>query len=160
VFDLRRRRTVSSPFYVTRAQFSRESRARLDQHLCDDTGELAAGFAIYSLADPRDLRATRYVGMTADPRRRLQQHWNTAQVWIPDEKPWWVKAPKLRPLYTWVRELYADERRLPFMLITAWIPTRGEALLAERRQITACLAGQVPLFNVEREILGRQLQLC
>lgn len=146
--------------YITRSQFACDTRRRIDGQLCDDSGLPAAGYAIYSLADPRDLRAIRYVGMTTDPRRRLLQHCNAAQVWIPDSRPWWVKSPKLRPLYAWLRLLYAEERRLPFMLITAWVADRAAAREAERARIFSCLAEQLPLLNVEREILDRQLQLC
>lgn len=49
-------------------------RQRLGAQLYDDSGARAAGVAIYSLSDPRDLRAIRYVGQTAAPRRRLLQH--------------------------------------------------------------------------------------
>jgi hypothetical protein len=79
--------------------------------LYDESGTPAEGLAIYALAGPRDLRHVRYVGQTSSPRRRFLQHLNQAQLWLPDELPWWVIQPKLRPLYTWVRDLYRDECR-------------------------------------------------
>jgi|SRR5579871_1806547 len=145
---------------ISRTDFSRDVRRRIDNHLGDESGMQPSGFAIYCLADPRELRSVRYIGMTENPKRRLMQHYNAAQVWIPDGRPWWVKAPKLRPLYEWVRALYAQERRLPYMLVTAWVTDREAARLAEREHIFSCLARQVPLLNVEREIQDRQLQLC
>jgi hypothetical protein len=80
-------------------------------------------------------------------------------LWIPDETPWWVKSPKLRPLTGWIRALYRDERRLPVMVITAWVETVWEARVAERARIYECLARRLQLLNVETEILGRQIPL-
>jgi hypothetical protein len=117
------------------------------------------GIAIYSLSDPRDIRDVRYVGQSADPRRRFMQHLNAAKLWLPDERPWWVKSPKLRPLYNWIRDLYRDELRMPTMVVSAWLATAAEARVAERTRIFECLAQKLPLLNVETEILGRQTAL-
>jgi hypothetical protein len=107
----------------------------------------AAGAAIYSLADPREVRDSRYVGQTAQPARRLMQHLRTARLWLPDETPWWVRAPRLRPLYRWIRELHSQEGRLPVMLVHAWVEAQ-DAQRAEREHIRVCLERQLPLLNV------------
>jgi hypothetical protein len=133
-------------------------RARLTGQLCDLSGAEPGGVAIYALSDPRELRTARYVGQSADPRRRLAQHLNAARLWLPDERPWWVRSPKLRPLYEWIRALHRDEGRLPVMAILEWAPA-AQARQAERRHICACLAQQLPLLNFEYELLRRQLQL-
>ncbi|HTL90775.1 MAG TPA: hypothetical protein VL176_00435, partial [Steroidobacteraceae bacterium] len=88
------------------ADLQSQLRRRLRLHLYDESGMTPDGIAIYSLADPRHVRASRYVGQTAYPRCRLMQHVRTARLWLPDETPWWVKRPQLRPLYSWIRELY------------------------------------------------------
>jgi hypothetical protein len=136
---------------------------RLRRHvraeLYDDSGDSAHGIAIYTLSDPRSIRDVRYVGQTRSPARRFAQHLNTARLWIPNEVPWWVKSPKLRPLYTWIRELYADDRRMPVMVVTAWTGSIGQARVLERARIMACLECRLEILNVEREILGRQGQL-
>ncbi len=124
-----------------------ELRRRLQLHLYDESGERPEGIAIYSLADPRDARASRYVGQTADPRARLLQHVRTARLTFPAETPWWVKTPQLRPLYSWMRELYAQEGRLPVMLVHAWVQPE-HAHRAERDRIHAALAQQLPLLNL------------
>ncbi len=124
-----------------------ELRRRLRLHLIDESGVTPAGTAIYSLADPRDARASRYVGQTTQPRRRLMQHVRTARLWLPDEIPWWVKAPRLRPLYGWIRDLYSQEGRLPVMIVHAWVEAE-HAHLAERGCIHSCLERQLPLLNV------------
>ena len=147
------------PQLPTQAQLSRQIRSRLDGLLYDDSGMAAYGTAIYSLSDPRALRETRYVGLTSAPRRRLLQHLATARLWLPDETPWWIKAPKLRPLYEWIRELHRNEGRLPVMVVSAWMPTLGEARVAERSRIFECLEQRLPLLNVETEILGPQMPL-
>jgi hypothetical protein len=127
--------------------------------VCDDSGATPYGTAVYSLSDPRDLRGVRYIGQTGNPRRRLIQHLNTARLWLPDELPWWVKSPKLRPVSEWIRALYADERRLPIMVILQWLETQAQARVAERSRIYECLERRLPLLNVEVEILGKQLPL-
>lgn len=134
-------------------------RRKLAQHLIDDSSVEPRGTAIYSLSDPRDVRAIRYIGQTTSPRRRFMQHVNTARLWLPDELPWWVKSPKLRPLYTWLRELHRDEQRLPVMLVTAWVETPAEARLAERSRIVECLQQGFPLLNFEREVIERHTSL-
>ena len=121
--------------------------------LYDDSGDLPEGIAIYSLSDPRDIRAIRYIGQTAVPRRRLAQHLATARLWLPEQTPWWVRSAKLRPLYHWIRELYEDEERLPVMVVHAWVEP-PYARRVEREQIHECLARQHPLLNVERERLA------
>jgi hypothetical protein len=142
---------------LPQAQLMREIRRRAGTHVYDESGVMPAGVAIYSLSDPRNVREIRYVGQTTAPRRRWMQHLSAARLWLPDEKPWWVKAPKLRPLYSWVREIFKDEARLPVMLVLAWVDT-AEARLAERRQIQACVESRLPLLNAGTESL-RQLDL-
>ncbi len=89
------------------------------------------------------------------PRRRLLQHLGTARLWLPDELPWWVPSPRLRPLYQWMRELYRDGGRLPVMVVSAWVG-KAEARLAERVHIEQCLERALPLLNVERELAMRR----
>jgi hypothetical protein len=50
-------------------------------------------------------------------RRRLRLHVRTARLWLPEETRWWVKEPRLRPLYGWIRELYQQDGRLPMMIV-------------------------------------------
>jgi hypothetical protein len=144
---------------LTRHQLARRINQHVEQDLYDDSRQTPAGTAIYSLADPRDLRLTRYVGQTSTPRRRFLQHLRGARLWVPDEIPWWVHQPRLRPLYTWIRNLYQDGQRLPTMVIHSWVETTRAARLAERELIYESLANQLPLLNLERAILGRQLPL-
>jgi hypothetical protein len=144
---------------LTKVQVGRHLRRHTGVHLYDDSGVVPEGTAIYSLSDPRDVREVRYIGQTNVPRRRFLQHLNTAKLWLPDELPWWVKSPKLRPLYHWIREMYRDERRLPVMVVTAWVETVSDARLAERSRIYECLEKRLQLLNVETEILGRQIPL-
>jgi hypothetical protein len=125
----------------------RELRCRLHRYLFDESGVTPAGTAIYSLADPREARVSRYIGQTAQPGRRLMQHLRTARLWLPDETPWWVKTPRLRPLYRWIRELHRQEGRLPVMVVHAWVVAE-HAQLAERDHIRVCLERQLPLLNV------------
>jgi hypothetical protein len=127
--------------------------------LYDDSHLEPAGIAIYSLADPRDLRLIRYIGQTAAPRRRFLQHLRLARLWMPDEIPWWIQQPKLRPLYEWLRELHCDEGRLPTMVIHSWLGTRTAARLAERARIREALIQRIPLLNVEGELPGGQMPL-
>ncbi len=138
---------------------ARQIRSHVGVQLYDDSGAPPRGTAIYFLSDPRDIRQVRYVGQTLVPRRRFVQHLSTARLWMPDETPWWVKSPQLRPLYKWIRELYRDELRLPTMVVSAWVETSADARLAERDRICECLAQRLPLLNVETEILGRQMSL-
>ena len=144
---------------IPREQLRQHFRRHLGAQLYDDSGVAAQGIAIYSLSDPRDIREVRYIGQTSAPRRRLLQHLNTAMLWMPDDTPWWVRFPKMRPLSEWIRELYRDELRLPVMVVTAWVPTVSAARVAERAEIFACLERRQQILNVESEILGRQLAL-
>jgi hypothetical protein len=141
------------------AQLRQRFRLHTQAEIYDDSNSPPGGLAIYTLSDPRDIRDVRYVGQTRAPRRRFLQHLNHAQLWLADELPWWVKQPKLRPLYTWLRALYRDHYRLPIMVITAWAATPAEARVAERARICACLANQLPLLNVETEILRGRIPL-
>ena len=144
---------------ATKEQLGKQFRSHVGAQLYDDSGVAAQGVAIYYLSDPRDIRAVRYVGQTIGPRRRFLQHLNTAMLWMPDDKPWWIQSPKMRPLSEWIRELYRDEFRLPVMVVTAWMPTVSDARVAERAQIYECLEKRLRLLNVASEILGRQLAL-
>jgi hypothetical protein len=144
---------------LNKAQLAGYLRRHVGAQLYDDSIVDGAGTAIYGLSDPRDIRHVRYVGQSDAPRRRFLQHLNTAQLWLPDDTPWWVKAPKLRPLSGWIRELYRDEFRLPVMVITGWAATKADARLAERTRIKECLQNQLRLLNVEAQLLGRQFQL-
>ena len=122
-------------------------------------GGLPGGTAIYTLADPRDVRCARYVGQTCDPRARYAQHVRMARLSLPGETPWWVRSPKHRPLYAWIRELYQDGGRLPFMWVDEWLEPGAEPLVAERAAIMRRLAQGAPLLNVEAYRLGVQLPL-
>jgi hypothetical protein len=144
---------------LTRTQLGYRIGRHVARELFDDSGVPAAGTAIYSLADPRELRVARYIGQSAAPRQRFLQHLRTARLWVPDERPWWVRQPKLRPLYEWIRELHRDEDRLPTMVIHSWVDSTSAARLAERTRILESLANNLPLLNVEREILGTQMPL-
>lgn len=132
---------------------------RVQTELYDESGVEPGRFAIYTLSDPRDIRDVRYVGQTGAPRRRLLQHLTQAQLWLPDEVPWWVKQPKLRPLYTWIRALYHEEARLPVMVISHWAPTLTAARAAERALIDVHLAKRTALFNIETQFLHGQIPL-
>jgi hypothetical protein len=128
---------------------------RLDAQLYDDSGVNSGEVAIYALSDPRDLREIRYIGQTRAPRQRLRQHLSTARLGLPQQIPWWVRSPRLRPLYEWIRELYRDGERLPVMVICDWVEAT-RARTAEREHICACLERQLPLLNVEAGPLRRQ----
>ena len=129
--------------------------APLEAQLYDDSGVTPGEIAIYSLSDPRNLREIRYIGQTRAPLRRLRQHLSTARLWLPEQTPWWVRSPRLRPLYEWIRALYRDGERLPVMVICAWVEA-VQARTAEHEHICACLEKQLPLLNVEGELLRRQ----
>ena len=128
-------------------------------HVHGDTDGPPGGTAVYTLADPRDVRCPRYVGQTRNPRARFAQHVQTARLWLPDAVPWWVRSPKYRPLYTWIRELNRDGGRLPFMWVEEWIESDADALVAERAAIMRWLARGAALLNVEALKLGPQLPL-
>ena len=107
---------------IPELQFARLLRAAARSQIHGADGGAAGWTAVYTLADPRDLRCARYVGQTRDPRRRFIQHVHTARLWLPDDDtPWWVRSPKHRPLYTWIRALHGDGGRLPFM----WVARNG-----------------------------------
>ena len=144
---------------LSRAQLARHIRQHVAAHLYDESGSSTGGTAIYTLSDPRDLRAVRYVGQSRSPARRFLQHLNTARLWLLADAPWWVKDPKLRPLSEWIRGLYREEGRLPTMIVCEWVTTTAAARTAERARISTCLKCQLPLLNVESERLGDQLQL-
>lgn len=144
---------------LEKSYLGRHIRQRLPELLLDESGIVAGGVALYTLSDPRDVREVRYVGQTRAPRRRLMQHLQTARLWLPDEMPWWIGEPRMRPLYDWIRALHREEYRLPVMLVTGWSATVAEARLAERELILAHLGQDRELFNVEREILERQWPL-
>jgi hypothetical protein len=134
----------------TRVTLARRLRACRLHNIVDQTGTDPGEVAIYALLDPRDIEAVRYVGQTRSPIARYSQHFNTARLWLPDELPWWVKKPELRPLYTWMRELYRDGGRLPVMFVVGW--TSAElARSDERRFIRAYLDDGLALLNVEAE---------
>jgi len=137
-------------------QVARLIRSGRNTHIVDDSGTAPAQVAIYTLSDPRDVRQVRYVGQTRDPRKRFAQHLNTARLWLPDELPWWIARPRLRPLYAWIRELYRDECRLPMMFVIAWTQAH-QARTAERLHICEHLGRQLPLLNHEAESPQRLL---
>jgi hypothetical protein len=144
---------------LTKLQLSQHIRRHLASNVSDDSGDDPDGVAIYFLSDPRDVRLVRYVGQTTAPKRRYLQHLNTARLYLPAELPWWIKSPKLRPLYAWIRKLHEDNLRLPVMVVSGWIKSVPMARVAEREQICAYLCRGMPLLNVEQARLGDQMQL-
>jgi hypothetical protein len=138
-----------APTVSSAAALQQRLRAHARIELHDSSRAPPEGLAIYTLSDPRDIRAARYVGQTSSPRRRFMQHLNQARLWLPDELPWWVRQPKLRPLYSWIRALYREEGRLPIMVVLSWSPTVVQARAAERACIIKYLALQGSLLNVE-----------
>jgi hypothetical protein len=128
-------------------------------HVHDPGRPVPGATAIYTLADPRDVRVVRYVGQTRDPRRRFAQHVRTARLSLPDATPWWVRAPEQRPLYEWIRALHRDEGRLPFMWVAEWIDPGANARVAERAAIMRLLAEGAALLNFEARSCGAQLPL-
>jgi hypothetical protein len=131
-------------------------RRELSEHLYYEAQPQIGAIAIYTLSDPRDLKEIRYVGQSAAPVRRYVQHVTLACPWLSDDTPWWNKAPKLRPLHEWVRQLHRDERRLPVMVVRQWCQDSAEARAAERARIAEGLKGGIALLNFEAELLGRQ----
>jgi hypothetical protein len=143
---------------LTAMQLTRLARQSVAFHICDGSDAEPIGTAIYTLADPRDVRRSRYVGQSRAPRRRFLQHIGVARLWMPDEAPWWVKIARHRPLYEWIRSVHRDECRLPVMVIASWVETAG-ARAAERALIQSCLRQGLPLLNVESATLDAQLPL-
>lgn len=144
---------------LSKAQLSQRIRTHVAGQLYDESGVPSEGIAIYGLSDPRALREVRYIGQTSNPRRRFLQHLQTARLWIPEQTPWWVKSPELRPLYEWIRLLYRDVGRLPTMIVETWVVTTLDARRAERARICTALVQQVPVLNVEARLAGPQLLL-
>ena len=127
-------------------QLERRIRAARRRHIIDVTGREPADAAVYTLTDPRDVRAPRYVGLTRSPARRYAQHLRAARLWLPAELPWWIREEEFRPLYGWIRELFRDGERLPMMVITQWTDC-GNAPASEQALIRSCLAEGLPLLN-------------
>ncbi|HEX5046180.1 MAG TPA: GIY-YIG nuclease family protein [Gammaproteobacteria bacterium] len=144
---------------LTKTDLARRIRAAAASHVVDAPHGDGEGAAIYTLADPRDLAAVRYVGQTRAPRRRFAQHLGSARLWMPDEIPWWIASPRLRPLYTWIRELHRDDFRLPVMVVSAWVERSSDARSAERALIERCLRQGAALLNIEAERAGPQIPL-
>lgn len=136
---------------LTKLQLKHHIRSRIANLVQDESGIEPAGIAIYTLADPRDARAVRYVGLSAAPMRRYLQHLHVARLWLPDEVPWWIKSPQLRPLYEWIRELHRDDYRLPVMVIAEWCESLTAARSRERQHIYDYLIREFSLLNVEAE---------
>ena len=124
--------------------------------LMDGCQEGEGEFAVYTLSDPRDVRDVRYVGQTRSPRSRYRQHVNKASPWLPDEMPWWIAAPRDRPLHEWIRQLHRDGNRLPVMVIVSRHDAATAARAAERALIMQCLAEGLQILNVEAEIAQRK----
>lgn len=141
---------------ITRAGFSLQVRRRLPLMLMDDCSDVAGDFAVYTLSDPRDVRDVRYVGQTRAPPSRYRQHVNKACPWLPDDMPWWFKAPKDRPLHEWIRALHRDGGRLPVMIIVSRCTELRAARAAERALIFQCLEQGLPIFNFEAQLALRQ----
>jgi len=141
------------------ALFSRSAAAAAPAHVHAGVPDTLGGTAIYTLADPRDVRCPRYVGQTRNPYARFAQHVRTARLSLPDEMPWWVRSPKHRPLYMWIRELHRDGGRLPFMCVEEWVDSGADPLVAERAAIMRWLARGAALLNAEARQLGGQLPL-
>jgi hypothetical protein len=144
---------------LTKTELARRIRAAAASHVVDAAVGEGSAAAIYTLADPRELAAVRYVGQTRAPRRRFVQHLGAARLWMPDEIPWWIASPQLRPLYTWIRELHRDDFRLPVMVVTAWVERASDVRSAERVLIERCLRQGAALLNVEAERAGPQIPL-
>ena len=131
-------------------EVARHIRLHVQRELYDESAAaVAAGIAIYSLSDPGELLQLRYIGQTGSPRRRFMQHLHTARLWLPADRPWWVKSAKLRPLYEWIRAIYRQDLRLPTMVVWEWLDDRGRARVAERARICEALSRGHPLLNIE-----------
>jgi hypothetical protein len=145
--------------HFSRTLLLRQLRSHVAAQLYDESELLLPGVAIYTLSDPRSPREVRYVGQSRSPRRRFLQHLQEARLWLPDELPWWIESPALRPLYEWIRQLYCDGERLPTMIVGEWVSTESAARLAERARIRACLKGDLPLLNVQWRLDNGQFEL-
>jgi hypothetical protein len=141
---------------ISRAQFSAALRRQIPFLLMDHSKAAAGAVATYTLSDPRDVSDIRYIGQTGSPVSRYRQHVNKASPWLPDDMPWWVKAPKNRPLHEWIRELHADGGRFPVMVIVEWHAGVPAARAAERALIIQCIAQGQRILNVEAEIARRR----
>lgn len=145
---------------TNRTQVRRHIRWHIEHDLYDESGSCVPdGIAIYSLSDPSDLRTLRYIGQTSSPRRRLLQHLNAARLWMPAERPWWIRNPKLCPLYEWIRSIYREHYRLPTMIIWEWTERVDSARAVERARIYDSLSQGLPLLNVEAARAAKQPQL-
>jgi hypothetical protein len=140
---------------ITRTQFAIQLRRRLPLLLMEDCSQ-AGEVAVYTLSDPRDVRDVRYVGQTRSPHSRYRQHVNKASPWLPDDVPWWFKAPKDRPLHEWIRNLHREGARLPVMIICSRHPDIAAARAAERALIFQCLEQGLPILNVEAQLALRK----
>lgn len=143
--------------YASRAMLTQRIRDCRRHNIVDQTGVARGEVAIYTLSDPRDAREVRYVGQTRNPESRLTQHLNAARLWLPDELPWWIRQPELRPLYTWIRELHADGGRLPVMFVVGWT-SASLARRDEQRFIREFVAAGLPLLNHEAAGLGQRMR--
>ncbi len=143
--------------YSTRSMLTQRIRDCQQHNIVDQTGVAAGEVAIYALSDPRDVREVRYVGQTRNPRSRFAQHINAARLWLPDERPWWIRQPELRPLYEWIRTLHADEGRLPVMFVVGW-STAELARSDERRFVRTCVTDGMRLLNHEAEFVQQRLR--
>ena len=141
------------------ASFTRSAAAAARAYVHGGVSDAPGGTDVYTLADPRDVRCPRYVGQTRDPYTRFAQHVRTARLSLPDTVPWWVRSPKHRPLYMWIRELHRDGGRLPFMCVEEWVDSGADPRVAERAAIMRWLARGAALLNVEAVQMGGQLAL-
>jgi hypothetical protein len=135
----------------SQAAVARRIRAGRTHNVLDRSLGPLGEVAIYTLSDPRDVQQVRYVGQTRAPPSRFTQHMRAARLWLPDDLPWWIRRDEMRPLYSWIRQLYREESRLPVMLVVAWTEAHN-ARLMERTQIDAYLAAQLPLLNFEASL--------
>jgi hypothetical protein len=144
---------------IAKAGIARVLRAARRSQIYGAEGGSSGWTALYTLSDPREVRRPRYVGQTRDPGRRYAQHVHTARLWLPDSTPWWVRSPKHRPLYSWLRALHRDGGRLPFMWVVEWLEPSKDPLVAERAAIMQLFAQDSELLNAEARGSGAQLPL-
>jgi hypothetical protein len=134
---------------ATQERLRQRLRAALPQLMHDVSGCEPAGIALYALADPRDVRALRYIGQTGSPARRYRQHVRAACLGAGTDRPWWICEPHLLALHRWIHALHADGNRLPFMLVTHWTATIADARALERQLILEHIAAGHELLNRE-----------